>query len=400
MHVLILGCRGVPSRHSGFETFAEDISVYLRSRGHEVTVYCQAARGEPAREDTWNGVRRVVIPAGEGPWGTIEFDWKAILHARRQNGIVLTLGYNTGLFNLLYRFGSTPNVMNMDGIEWKRAKWSLPARMWFWLNERAGARVATHLVADHPEIGRHLGRHTAAEKITVIPYGADALTSSPVHLIERYGLRSGGYDLVIARPEPENSILEIIQGHSLREGKVPLMILGKYSAAGTRYQRVVLDAAAKHDVIFPGAIYDRAVVRALRLHARIYFHGHQVGGTNPSLVEALAAGNAIVAHDNCFTRWVAGEGARYFRSSEEIDEILDSLREDPAQLADMREASRKRHAAAFTQEAILPAYEEMLLRFAPAPAGVRATLSEVRRPVQEEELAPSPVASLSENLNS
>jgi glycosyltransferase involved in cell wall biosynthesis len=365
MHVCILGTRGVPSKHSGFETFAQDFALFLRSRDQDVTVYCQLPQDEAAREETWNGIRRVLIPAGEGSVGTMQFDWKAIRHSLHENAVVLTLGYNTGVFNLLYRLSGKPNIMNMDGIEWKREKWSLPARMWFWLNEWAGARVANHLVADHPEIARHLSRHTDPKKITVIPYGADPVTSAPVSLIQKYDLSSKNYHLLIARPEPENSILEIVRAYSLRQRRMPLVILGNYSPDGTRYQKAVLNAAGP-EIIFLGAIFDRDIVRALRFHARAYFHGHRVGGTNPSLVESLGAGNAVIAHDNRFTRWVAGEGARYFRSSEDIDGILDSLNADPAQLLTMEEASRKRFLESFTQDKILTAYEELLLQFAPA----------------------------------
>jgi glycosyltransferase involved in cell wall biosynthesis len=365
MHVLILGTRGVPSKHSGFETFAQDFALFLRSRDHEVTVYCQVAEDEAAREDTWNGIRRVLIPAGEGSVGTMQFDWKAIKHSLHENGVVLTLGYNTGIFNLLYRLSGKPSIMNMDGIEWKREKWSLPARIWFWLNEWAGARVANHLVADHPEIGRHLSRHTASKKITVIPYGADPVTSAPVSLIEKYDLSSKNYHLLIARPEPENSILEIVRAYSQRRRGMPLVILGNYKVDGTAYQQKVLSSAGP-EIIFLGAIFDRDIVRALRFHARAYFHGHRVGGTNPSLVESLGAGNAVIAHDNRFTRWVAGEGARYFRSTEDIDRILDSLNADPRQLLTMEEASQKRYLESFTQDKVLTAYEELLLQFAPA----------------------------------
>ena len=365
MHVLILGTRGVPSKHSGFETFAQDFALFLRSRDHEVTVYCQVDQNETAREDTWNGIRRVLLPAGEGSLGTMEFDWKAIKHSHHESGVVLTLGYNTGVFNLLYRLSGKPNIMNMDGIEWKREKWALPARIWFWLNEWAGARVANHLVADHPEIARHLSRHTPAKKITIIPYGADPVTAAPVSLIQKYDLSSKNYHLLIARPEPENSILEIVRAYSLRRRGVPLVILGNYKPDDKPYQQKVLDAAGP-EIIFLGAIFDRDIVRALRFHARAYFHGHRVGGTNPSLVESLGAGNAVIAHDNRFTRWVAGEGARYFQSSEDIDAILNSLSADPAQLPVMEEASRRRYRESFTQEKVLNAYEELLLQFAPA----------------------------------
>jgi len=365
MHVLILGSRGVPSRHSGFETFAQDFALFLRAHDHEVTVYCQVEEGEPNREDTWNGIRRVMIPAREGSLGTIIFDWKTIWHAMREKGVALTLGYNTAVFNGMYRFCGLPNIMNMDGIEWKREKWSRPAKIWFWINEWAGARVANHLVADHPEIGKHLLRHTSEKKIAVIPYGADVVTSAPLGPIQKYDLSPKGYYLLIARAEPENSILEIVRAYSLRRRGAPLVILGNYTREGTSYQYRVLDAAGP-EVRFLQAIFDRDIVRSLRFHARAYFHGHRVGGTNPSLVESLAAGNAVIAHDNRFTRWVAGEGARFFRSEEDVDQIVDALNVDPAQLLAMEAASRKRHRESFTQEKVLTAYEELLLRFAPA----------------------------------
>ncbi len=363
MHALILGTRGIPSKHSGFETFAQDLSLFLRDRGHDVTVYCQAERKEQFHEDMWQGIRRIHIPAGEGPLGTIFFDWGAVRHSIHENGVVLTLGYNTGVFNAWYRLRRMPNLMNMDGIEWKRAKWSFPARAWFWFNEWAGARVANHLIADHPEIKKHLERHTSSRKITIIPYGAYPVYSAPVGLIEPYGLEPGGYYLLIARPEPENSILEIVQAFSRRKNRTPLVVLGKYSrTATTSFQRKVLDAAGE-EVRFLGAIFDRDIVRTLRFYARAYVHGHRVGGTNPSLVESLAAGNAVIAHDNRFNRWVAGPAARYFRGADDLGAILDELDANPDQLQAMGEASRSRYGETFKQEQVLTAYEEVLLAF-------------------------------------
>ena len=187
MHVLILGTRGVPSKHSGFETFAQDLALFLTSRGHKVTVYCQESGRGASREDTWNGIRRILIPSVGGSVGTILFDWKAISHSLHEKGVVLTLGYNTGVFNLRYRLAERPNLMNMDGIEWKREKWRAPARIWFWFNEWAGSRVAHHLIADHPEIASHLSRHTSRGKISVIPYGADSVKAASDSIIEKYG---------------------------------------------------------------------------------------------------------------------------------------------------------------------------------------------------------------------
>ncbi len=347
---------------------------FLRSRGHEVTVYCQVEAGEAFSENVWNGIRRVMIPAGKGSIGTIPFDWKATLHSLREKGVVLTLGYNTAIFNLLYRFNRIPNLMNMDGIDWQRKRWSKPALLWFWMNEWIGARVANHVVADHPEIGRHLARHTSQDKITVIAYGADPVTSAPIEPIQTYSLTSKNYYLLIARADPENSILEIVRGYSLQRRGIPLVILGNYKPEGNRYQKAVLDAAGP-EILFLGAIFDREIVSALRFHARAYFHGHRPGGTNPSLVGALAAGAAVIAHDNRFTRWVAGSDTRYFQSSEDVDKILDSLEMNPEQLVAMGTASRARFEQSFIQDKILTAYEDLLLRFAPSDSKAASSVA-------------------------
>jgi glycosyltransferase involved in cell wall biosynthesis len=261
---------------------------------------------------------------------------------------------------LIYRLRHVPNVMNMDGIEWKREKWSLPQRCWLWFNEWAGARFANQVVADHPEISTHLQRHTAEGKISVIPYGADAVTSASTEVLTQHEMTRKGYYLLIARPEPENSILEIVKAFSSHKESHPLLVLGDY-LGDSKYRRQVLDAAGSK-VHFAGAIYDREAVRAIRFHARGYIHGHRVGGTNPSLVESLAAGNAIIAHDNRFNRWVAGESARFFTQTEDLEETLYALEQNPLQLLEMEEASRQRHREQFEKERILAAYERLLLR--------------------------------------
>ena len=147
----ILGIRGVPAAHGGFETFAEYLALYLVKKGWKVTVYCQLDGTGPIYEDDWEGVHRVNIPIDRGgPAGTIQFDWIATRHAQKAGEPCLTLGYNTAIFCTLLRLSGLPNVINMDGIEWQRAKWGTGPKAWFYLNEWAGAWLGNHLVADHP----------------------------------------------------------------------------------------------------------------------------------------------------------------------------------------------------------------------------------------------------------
>ncbi|OYY94935.1 MAG: glycosyl transferase [Hydrogenophilales bacterium 28-61-23] len=358
--IRILGTRGVPAAHGGFETFAEHLAPYLVERGWQVTVYCQEDGAGPVFEDSWCGVRRVRMPvATSGAAGTIVFDWKSTVHAAGEPGLLLTLGYNTAMFCALYRLNGLKNVINMDGVEWRRQKWGGVAKLWFWLNDWAGCWLGNHLVADHPEIKKHLATRVSADKITMIPYGSDRVDAADAGLIAPYGLTPGGYAILIARAEPENSILEVVRAWSRKPRGCKLVVLGKYEA-GHVYQRAVQEAASA-EVIFPGAVYEKPVVQALRFHARFYVHGHQVGGTNPSLVEALGAGNAVLAHDNCYNRWVAGDAGVYFRDEAGCALEIERLLMGSDHLAVLQNAARDRHARMFTWEKVLGEYENLLL---------------------------------------
>lgn len=361
----ILGTRGVPAAHGGFETFAEYLALHLVRQGWRVVVYCQEQGTGPVFQDVWEGVERVRIPvAGDGAKSTIVFDWKATKHAAGHRDLCITLGYNTAVFCALLRLKGVPNVINMDGIEWSRAKWGGVAKTWFWLNDWAGCWLGNHLVADHPQIKVHLSSRVRPDKITTIAYGADRVSAMPADAVRALGLEPGRYLTLVARAEPENSILEVVTGFSKRPRGMQLAVLGNYSD-GNAYHRAV-KAAAGAEVRFLGAIYDKPVVQALRFHSAAYVHGHQVGGTNPSLVEALGAGNAVIAHDNRFNRWVAGEGARYFSSADGFSATLDEVLGQHGLLASMSEASLRRFQDGLTWPQILGQYEAMLERWLPS----------------------------------
>lgn len=357
--IRILGTRGIPACHGGFETFAEGFSKYLVANGWNVSVYCQETGHGKIREEDWNGIKRIIVPvAKDSSLGSIFFDLKSVIHAASSPELCLTLGYNTAIFNILLRLKGIKTIMNMDGIEWSRAKWSWPARVWLYLNEWIGARVSNVLVADHPEIAKHLERHTRASKIVMIPYGAEAPESPQESVLKQYGVLPHEYALVIARPEPENSILEIVTAWSMEKRNFKLIVVGNYDKSNP-YHRKVLDAASD-EVIFAGAIYDKNVVGSLRWFAAFYIHGHQVGGTNPSLVESLACGNPILAHDNRFNRWVAGNGMLYFSNATECAEALAKAIENPHILVGMCALAKEKHNSFFSNEKIWEAYEGIL----------------------------------------
>lgn len=354
-HLLILGIRGIPATHGGFESFVERLGPWMVQQGWKVTVYCQGSITGKRYEDSWGGCRRIHIPvSGDGPLATIIFDLKSTRDAMREAGIFLTLGYNTGFLAAYVRLKGRFNLINMDGIEWKRAKYSVPAKIYLWINERIAALAGNILIADHPEIANHHANHAPRKKIVTIAYGSDRIVDADPKLLDEYGLEPNQFFTVIARPEPENSVLEIVRSFSSQSRGMKLVVLGSYRCSHA-YQKSVLQAASD-EVVFLGPVYDKTKLSTLRRFSVAYIHGHQVGGTNPSLVEALGSGNAIIAHDNQFNRWVAEDAGIYFSDEEQLQLCLQKLVQTHELRALLQTKSTERWSTEFQWENILLKY--------------------------------------------
>jgi len=357
--VRILGTHGVPAAYGGFETAAENVARHLVDNGWRVVVYCQEPGTGPVRYDVWEGIERVTIPEPRDGWlGTSRFDLKVIRHAARYGDLCLTFGYNTAVLNTWHKLRRIPTVINMDGIEWSRARWGPVRQAILWTNERIGCLVGDALIADHPEIAVYLRKHAKDSKIATITYGAPTVDSAPTTPVTDRGLEPGRYLTLIARPIPENSIVELLTAFSRRPRGVRLAVLGDVGHDDPYHQAI--RAAAGDEVDLLGPVYDPATVTALRFHSAAYLHGHTVGGTNPSLVEALGAGNPVLAHDNEYNRWTAGDAALFFTGVDDADEALTRLLADDALRTELGENARKRHAAEFTWQHVAGQYEELL----------------------------------------
>lgn len=361
--LLILGTRGIPASHGGFETFAEKLALFLAKHGWHVGVYCQEeveTVTEEIRSTTWQGVELIHVQvASTGPRATLEFDWKCVKHAATRPSVSLVLGYNGAIFLPYLKAKGRKIMTNMDGIEWKRAKWSLPIKAWFWLNEWIAAWSSDRLVADHPAIADHLATRRPRTSTVMIPYGGVPVRSAATAPVEALGLQPGRYFISIARIEPDNSILTLVKAFSRKKRNAKLVVLGTF-VDGNAYHQEIL-ASASDEVIFPGAIYDEKAVQALRFHARAYVHGHTVGGTNPSLVESLAAGNCVIAHDNKYNRWTAGEAAVFFSDETSCEASFERLLQDDVVVRRGEAAARLRAETDFTWDKVLGTYEDELL---------------------------------------
>lgn len=363
LRIAILGTRGIPAGYGGFETFAEQLAVRLAARGHQVTVYAEAEGRAPGPDRCHQGVRvRERRRPHWGPASTLAYDSACLWDARRGHDLVYMLGYGAAWACWLPRALGTPVWINVDGLEWARSKWSAPARLYLRCMEWLAPRTATRLIADAQAIAARMQeRYPRGAPCSFIAYGAEPVGQADPARLAQWGLEPGGYLLAVARPEPENHVLEIIEGCLLQPAALPLVVVGQVRADGSDYQRRLL-ALAGPRVRFIGGVYEPAQLQSLRLHAACHLHGHSVGGTNPSLLEALACGNWVIAHDNPFNREVARDAADYFADPAALAAALAAwAATPPAQRRARAARARQIIARHYTWEQIADRYEALAL---------------------------------------
>jgi glycosyltransferase involved in cell wall biosynthesis len=313
MRIAILGSRGIPNIYGGFERFAEKVGPMLVNRGHEVIVYCSAYH--PLKDEWWKGVQRVLCSDPEdtiGTAGQFMYDLNCIRDAReRKLDVIIQLGYtSSSVWSFLFP-DEVSVITNMDGMEWQRSKYSRPVQLFLQKAEAWAGQYSSGLIADSKAIETYLLEKYELP-VRYISYGADIPERADLELLEEWGLEADGYDLVVARMEPENQIEAIIRAN---KEDLPLLLVGN---ADDGFGKKMWHRYGGEKIRFIGGVYDKRKLAALRAGSRYYFHGHSVGGTNPSLLEAMAAGCRIIAHDNVYNRDVLEDNALYFQRETDL----------------------------------------------------------------------------------
>lgn len=317
MKIAILGTRGIPNNYGGFEQFAEYISVGLAELGHDVTVYNPHFHSYTG--DSFKGVKIQRINSPEekiGSIGNFIYDYRSLKHALAQNfDLIYEAGYGTASPSyFLLKDETVPVLTNMDGLEWKRSKWNFITKRLMRYFEKLAIQKSHYLIADNTGIQQYYKDYHNAESI-YLPYGADAVYQFDVDVPAVYNLAQDSYLMLVARLEPENNITMILDGYVKSGTSYPFIVIGNHN---NKYGAYLKDRYKSNDVRFLGGIYDKAKLDSLRCFAKAYFHGHSVGGTNPSLLEAMASRAFIFAHDNDFNKGVLEANAIYFSSSESL----------------------------------------------------------------------------------
>ena len=361
----IMGTRGIPNRYGGFEECAEQLAARFVQRGHRVAVYNPSAH--EFRGDVWRGVSIIRCWAPERTFGTVSqfvYDLACINDARRRGfDVLLQLGYTSSSVWHRRWPQSSRNVINMDGMEWTRAKYPPLIRRFLRHAEHLAAVHADALIADSPDVQRYLA-DTYQRQAHYIPYGADVFVTPDAAVLSRFDLAPSGYNMVMARMEPENHIDLIIRGCLESGTDRPLVVVGSTSST---YGRSLVATYREPGIRFLGPIYDRTAVDNLRFYSHLYFHGHSVGGTNPSLLEAMGCRALIVAHDNPFNRAVLEGGGFYFHDLEGLVEVICGATAKAA-WADSIERNVERIRIEFNWERVVQDYEAVFRHAVPASA--------------------------------
>ena len=328
MKIAIIGTRGIPNHYGGFEQFAEYLAKGLVERGHEITVY--NSHLHPYQESEWNGVKLVHCQDPEDKWGTVGqfvYDLNCILDTRKKSfDIILQLGYTSStIWGWLLPRKNAVVTTNMDGLEWSRSKYSKPVQWFLKQAEYLATVFSDHWISDSIGIQDYLTKKYNIPS-TYIPYGAFPFTTPDQADLLPYSVTEYNYNMLVARFEPENNLDTILEGAAAATLKTPFLVIGKHA---TKYGEYLKGKFKAHTHIrFIGGVYDINVLNNLRYYSNLYFHGHSVGGTNPSLLEAMSSQALVCANQNLFNSAILEKDAFYFSTAAEVEKYIDTVKKE------------------------------------------------------------------------
>lgn len=321
-HIAIIGTVGVPACYGGFETLAHELVTSLKDE-FDFTIYCSGKTyKKEARIPSWEGSKLAYIPLPANGIMSVFYDIWSMIHALKYSDLLLVLGVSGCIFlPILKLLSDKPVIVNLDGIEWKREKWTGLAKWFLRISERMAVRYADNLIADNEGIRQAVQKRYQRDAST-IAYGGDQAFSVRPKLSDyvTFPFLSDKYACKVCRIEPENNIELILKAFS-KKSKMPLVLIGNWQHSAWS-KALYHQYAGYRNLLLLDPIYEPRTLNLLRSNAYVYVHGHQAGGTNPSLVEAMTLGLPVMAYDVIFNQETTEHEALYFADSEGLEALL------------------------------------------------------------------------------
>ncbi len=362
MKIAIIGTRGIPANYGGFETFAEEMSVRLAQRGHEVTVYCRS-NNIKIKERVYRGVRLVVLPTISNKYlDTVIHTFIATLHMIfTPVQVAYFCNPINAAFTIIPRICGKKTIINVDGLEWRRTKWNVLARTAHKASEYLATALPDVIVTDSHAVQDYY-RKKFNKTTEYISYGADIkVRVPPGPVMEGFGLKERGYLLYVSRLEPENNAHILIKAYEKTKGDMPLVIVG--DAPYNKKYINELKSTRDSRIRFVGSIYGEGCSE-LMSNAFAYIHGNQVGGTNPALLQAMASGNCVIVNGVDFNKEVIDDCGLWFKPNdpEDLKNKIEYLFDNPQEAERYRKAAVERVSIYYNWDAVVDKTEELMKR--------------------------------------
>jgi glycosyltransferase involved in cell wall biosynthesis len=362
----MLGLYGMPLpklHFTGFETGFGEIAPRLVEYGHDVTIYCRRSQYPPdMRPRAEKGVKMVYVPSPGGKnFSGLVATFFAVLHALARGNYDVLFFVNVGMGHhaALCRLAGKPVVMNVNGLDWKRAKWGPFARAYFLSAAYAAIRFCNRLVTDAEAMRRYYLTEFGKET-TMIAYGAYVESSEHPELIEQFGLSRDQYYLIASRLIPENHADLIIEAF-LKSGSPRKLVIAGGANYDSPFHRRLRELSTS-DVVFTGHIHDQRIIKELHCNCFAYVHGHSVGGTNPSLLKAMGYGNCILALDTVFNREVLADAGVFFeKDALSLAALMRRVEAEPELVSELRSRGPKRIVAEYSWEKVSRQYDDLFV---------------------------------------
>lgn len=370
MRIAFLGSRGIPACYSGFETFVEQLSVRLVKRGHEVTVYNRVPFNK-YREKSFHGVRIVCLPTiPTKATDTIVHTALCVMHAVTQRyDVTYFCGVGNSLLSFIPTLCRSKAVVNVDGADFARAKWTGFGRWWLKQSETWAARLADIVIADNGSIQQRY-RELYGINAEFIPYGANVVTSDPgSDWLKKLNLTSKNYLLYVSRLTPENAADLAMRAYLASGISLPLVVIGDAPYQATYIDQLKQLAAKSSNIRMTGYLFGEAY-QQLSFHARAFILPTAIDATRPVVLDQMGFGNCIIARDTPGNLEVVQDTAILFQHAnpeQTLAEALKRVSDHPKLAAELSRKAQQRVRENYDWDVICQNYEKLFFKIAGLP---------------------------------
>lgn len=358
MKIAIMGTRGIPANYGGFETFAEQIAPRLVELGHDVTVYGRS-NNIAYKGEYYKGVRLVILPTIQHKYlDTVAHTFLSALHSLKEKfDVILICNSANSVFAFIPRLTGQKVALNVDGLEWQRAKWNKLGQWYYKISEFI-ATFSSNVVVTDAKIIQNYYLRKYKKSSTYIPYGSPVERVKTQQALEQFGVKPREYVLYVSRLEPENNAHLVVSAFEKAKTDLKLVVVGD-APYSTEYIKELKNTTDPR-IIFTGYVFGDGY-REFQSNAYFYVQATEVGGTHPALLEAMGHGNCVLANDVPEHREVLEDAGLYFNTIEpdNLRSQMQFLLDNPVVVEEKRELALKRIRQNYTWEAVAADYEKL-----------------------------------------